>query len=338
MKTVLIGCGRMGQRHIIAARKLKHEIIGIFDKSTESKKITQKKFKLKKEVFYSNLDKMFKENNAEFCIIATTADTHYKFVLKSVEHGVKFILLEKPIATSIADCEKMNQICKKNKVFISVNHQMRFQKHYTIIKKLLNTKKFGGLKSMNVLAGNIGISMNGMHYMEGFRFLTKEKIIKVNGWLEKNKDKNPRGKKFKDVGGQILAVTKSKKKLYIDASTNQYHGIHVVFIAKNGIITSDELLNQISYTVRNSKYLKFPSYRFGMPSDNKRIKLNLNNMTIESTIEVMKNLIKKKNFVSINEAIESIKITQAAYMSSERNGITINLSDYFNKKRKFSWA
>ena len=42
MKTVLVGCGRMGRRLIIAAKKLKLKIVGIFDISNEAKKITKK--------------------------------------------------------------------------------------------------------------------------------------------------------------------------------------------------------------------------------------------------------------------------------------------------------
>lgn len=338
MKTAIIGCGRMGQRHITAAKKLNLKIVGVFDKSTKAKLETKKKFNLKDNFFFSNLEIMMKQTKPPLVIIATTADTHLKFTLLSIKFGAKFILLEKPAATSIIDCETIDKAAKKNNVRISVNHQMKFQKPYKIIKDLLDSKKFGGLKSMNILAGNIGLAMNGMHYMEGFRYLTKEKFISVNAWLKKNKEPNPRGKKFKDVGGQILAFTKTGKRFYLEASNDQSHGIHLVFIAKNGIITFDELLNDISYSVRKLNYLNYPSYRFGMPSDYKKIRLNFDNMTLESTTEVLKNLINKKKLVSVMDAANHIKTLHAAYMSSKNKGLTISLKKKFNKKTKYAWA
>ena len=55
MKTVIIGCGRMGQRHITAARKLNLKIVGVFDKSKKAKLETKEKFNMKDNFFFQIL-------------------------------------------------------------------------------------------------------------------------------------------------------------------------------------------------------------------------------------------------------------------------------------------
>ena len=61
-------------------------------------------------------------------------------------------------------------------------------------------------------------------------------------------------------------------------------------------------------------------------------------MTLESTTEVLKNLINKKKLVSVMDAANHIKTLHAAYMSSKNKGLTISLKKKFNKKTKYAWA
>ena len=55
---------------------------------------------------------------------------------------------------------------------------------------------------MNLIAGNIGIAMNGTHIIELFNFLIKKPIIKVSANFEKKLSSNPRGKNLKILLGK----------------------------------------------------------------------------------------------------------------------------------------
>ena len=47
--------------------------------------------------------------------------THYEFVRKALEHG-KHVLVEKPIAASVAEAESLVEIAAKHSLTLMVNH------------------------------------------------------------------------------------------------------------------------------------------------------------------------------------------------------------------------
>ena len=106
------------------------------------------------------------------------------------------------------------------------------------------------LISMNLIAGNIGIAMNGTHIIELFNFLIKKPIIKVSANFEKKLSSNPRGKKFKDFAGQIFCKNSDNRTLTINTSNNQSHGFNIFFNFKNGFIFLDYLGENIYFNFR----------------------------------------------------------------------------------------
>ena len=74
-------------------------------------------------------------------------------------------MVEKPLATSIKECNEILKISKKNKIKICVNHAGRFS-NQIYLKNIIMSKKLGNLNSLNYLCGNIGITMNGSHFFD----------------------------------------------------------------------------------------------------------------------------------------------------------------------------
>src|SRR5947209_5488247 len=78
----------------------------------------------------------------------------YRLCLPRSPAGARFILGEKPLAASRADCDRMLAACRRHGVRLAVNHQMRFMEQYTEPKRLVQTEEFGGLSSVIVIAGS----------------------------------------------------------------------------------------------------------------------------------------------------------------------------------------
>ena len=274
MRVCIFGVGRMGRRYIDSIKILGLELVGLYDISPASLADAKKDFNLNDSLLFNDLDSLYANIKPDLVIISTNADSHCALVRIAALNNAKYIFVEKPMATSISECELMIEVCKLNKVKLSINHQMRFMEQYTLPKNLLESGAHGGLKSMTVIAGNCGLSMNGVHYFEAFHYLTGESINRVSAWFSKEVVNNPRGQQYQDRAGCIKAETRSGKRLYMDISADQGHGVQVSYASSFGFINVNELTGDLVVSERSEEYRSLPSHRYGMPSNNYQLKID----------------------------------------------------------------
>jgi predicted dehydrogenase len=338
MNVVIVGLGRMGLRHIEASNLVGLKIVGVVDSNESTLEKIKNLLHLSKDQCHYSLNTLFNKIIPDCIIISTTADSHYELVCLAAKVGVKYILVEKPMATSIEECRKMINICKMNNAKLSINHQMRFMEQYTLPKSLIETEDFGGLASMTVIGGNIGLSMNGTHYFEAFRFLANENIVSVCAWLDSTSIPNPRGDRFMDSSGSIRLKTKSGKRMYMEIGSDQGHGLEVIYAARNGLIKVSEMDGYISVNFRKEEWRSLPTTRYGMPS-NQWSKEIPQAEVVSSTARVLNALINKSDeMVNGEYGLETIKILVAAYFSSRKNGLEVMIDENFDSGEIFPWA
>lgn len=337
MNYSIVGAGNMGRRHIHAANKVGLELVGVADPSEEALMKVKKEHSLGHNLLYKGIDELFEQIIPDCIIIATTADYHCELTCKAAKSGVKYILVEKPMATSIAECKLMIDTCNQHGCLLSINHQMRFLDQYMIPKTYLDSSAFGGLKSMTVIAGNFGLAMNGTHYLEAFRFMTDENPAEVTAWFDDEIVKNPRGEKYKDRSGAIRVLSESGKRLYMEFSSDQGHGLEVIYAARNGHIQVSEIYGELVSTVREKEFTDLPTTRYGMPAIRERINIAPVEV-IESSASVIQALLDDSNRVTGEQAMMAVKTIAAAYQSAENSSKPIRLADELDINRKFPWA
>lgn len=332
---VIFGFGKMGQRYTKILQNEGFSNLVVVDKKMREKCfviVKNKKFKL----FYKSFLKS-KNILSKLFVVACTTNSRFFAAKMAIIQKVPLLLLEKPMAASIYQCLQILQMAKKNKVRISVNHQMRFMPQYLKIKKYLNSKEFGGISCMTVVGGNFGLAMNGIHYFEAFRFMTDEKPWRVMAWLDRKLVPNPRGKQFKDRSGCVIVETKSGKKLILQCSVGQGHGIHVTYAARNGWITVDELTGRIQASVRQAKFRGEPTTRYALPARNWRETIRPAEL-LDSTTAVIRALLSDRNRVTGEDGLLAVKVLVAAHMSAERGGRPVAINGRLDLHRKFPWA
>lgn len=327
----------MGHRYIEIVKILGLDLVGVIDSSPESLAKIQNEFDLDQNILFQVPDHLYKSKIVDCVIVATTADSHCQLVIDAAGAGVSYILVEKPMAVSLGECKLMIDVCEKNNVRLSVNHQMRFLEQYILPKTMLATAEFGGLKSMTVLAGNFGLAMNGLHYIEAFRFLSEDRPASISAWFSEGKVPNPRGPQFEDKAGCIRLVTKNGIRLYIDASIDQGNGVVVTYVARNGVIQVNELNGSLTCFARTVEHRDEPTVRYGLPSNHQSMDIPAVEL-IDSTAKVLNALISGVDYVSAQDGMSAIEVLEAAYRSSELSGATLSLRDEKNLSRKFAWA
>jgi len=338
VKTVVLGAGRMGQRHIHIVKQMGLELIGVCDSSPEALSLAEAEEGVSKDIHYLDSDSMLEELQPECVVISTTATSHCTLTCQASRLGAKYVLCEKPMATSLSECDQMILTCQEHGTKLAVNHQMRFMEQYVEPKRLLNTPEYGGLTSISVIAGNFGLAMNGTHYFEMFRFMTDEAPSEIAAWFSREYVPNPRGDQFEDHAGSVRIVTPNGKRFYMDVSADQGLGLKVVYAARNGQIAVDELSGRMSSLFREEQYRELPTTRYGMPSIRKDVSIEPADV-FAPTRGVLDSLLNGGPYPTGEEARLAIASLVASYISNENGNRTVRLSEVESSNtRTFPWA
>jgi predicted dehydrogenase len=209
---------------------------------------------------------------------------------------------------------------------------------YTKAKEIVEDASFGGLASATVIAGNFGMAMNGSHYFEMFRYLAGEMPATVAAWFSNDTVANPRGAEFKDHAGSIRVTTTKGRRFYMDAGTDQGHGMHVTYAGPYGRLDVDELAGKAHLVVRKAEHRDVPTTRYGMPYEERDLAI-MPADAVAPTRSVLEALLAGKNFPDGAVGRMAVEVLAAAYMSNEQGGTTIELATAnLPRDRKFPWA
>jgi hypothetical protein len=280
---------------------------------------------------------MLETTKPDALVVSSTAPSHCEYVCMAAEAGVKYILCEKPMAVSLAQCDRMIEACKKSSSLLAVNHQMQFMEQYTVVKELINSPEFGGLRSVTVAASNFGLAMNAAHYFEMFRYMTGEQIGEVSCWMDSARVPNPRGAQYEDRSGQLRALSPSGIRLYMEIGGDLGHGIQVVYSCRLGQILVDELSGYLRYFHRKPEFAELPTTRYGMPSVTE-MRVIASADVIKPTEAVWKAMFENKIYPDGICGRHTVSVLVAANISGERGGKQVELVRELPADRVFLWA
>ena len=144
MKYALIGCGRISPNHMAAAINNKLEIVAVCDLIDSHMDNILEKFNLDKNKVkkYSDYKEMIEKEELDLIGIATESGKHAQIAVDCIEKGIN-VIIEKPIALSIQDANRIIEAAKKNNVVVCANHQNRFNKSIQKIRQAVEEGKFG---------------------------------------------------------------------------------------------------------------------------------------------------------------------------------------------------
>jgi predicted dehydrogenase len=338
MRVAVVGVGRMGVRHIEAARGLGMAVCGIADVSADALHAARQRYCIKDEDCFNDAAKMLAKVAPDAVVIATTAPTHASFVMEAAGRGVRYLLCEKPMATSIADAEAMIGICDEAGMSMAVNHQMRFMPQYTAVKKLVSGDELGPLSSVLVAGSNFGLAMNASHYFEMFRFVTDHPVRSIQAWFDEETLPNPRGPKFIDRSGRLLAISEAGPSMFIDFSSTSGHGLQTTYIFRNGQVAVDELDGYLRMSLRKPEFRDLPTSRYGMPADVRTTSIEPAD-TVGPTAAVWAALLRGEDFPDGRVGLHALRCLVAAHVSSESNSASVRVdSGTLPRERVFPWA
>jgi myo-inositol 2-dehydrogenase / D-chiro-inositol 1-dehydrogenase len=137
----IVGAGRVGLfRGEVAARHPMVDFIGIADLKEERLELVQKKTRA--DFATTDFRELLKRPEITAAIISTDEHLHVEPILAAVERKLA-LLIEKPLATELADSQRVLEQISKAKVDAVVGYTQRFRRRWLAAKEKVRTGSLG---------------------------------------------------------------------------------------------------------------------------------------------------------------------------------------------------
>ena len=165
MKFAIIGFGGRGSTYAHFIQYYGSELVAVCDPDI-TKKEAAMEYGMPEGAFYTDEDKFFAQGKiADALVIATLDDIHYRQTMKALELGYD-ILLEKPIAMTLSECEQIRDKAIETGSKVVVCHVLRYSPFYNKVKEILDTGAIGDIVCVE-LTENIGYYHYAHSYCRG---------------------------------------------------------------------------------------------------------------------------------------------------------------------------
>jgi UDP-N-acetylglucosamine 3-dehydrogenase len=194
----VIGLGWFGEHHLDTLIDLPYvDVRAICTRRKEHLESMAKKYNIPD--FYTDYHDLLNDKNIQFVTIATHVKDHAQIAIDSLKAG-KHVLLEKPMADSVENCDKILEETKKTDKFFMVGHTCRFGPDYAIAKEEIEAGKLGEILSIHAkrnLASWITESHlnkisslfgDGVHDLDLAFWFTKSKPVSVYAQTRKTRN------------------------------------------------------------------------------------------------------------------------------------------------------
>lgn len=175
LKTGIIGCGKVGDFHAKAFEALENsEFTAVCDNNIERARAFANRYGVKA---YDDIEAMIRECGLDVVSICTPHPLHANPAVIAADCGCN-VLIEKPLASSLEDCDRIIEVGDRNHVTIGTMVQRRFYRPCMRIHQAIED-------------GKIGRPVLGM--------------VTMLGWRDKNYyDSDPWRGSWKGEGGGVM--------------------------------------------------------------------------------------------------------------------------------------
>ncbi len=150
----IIGCGKIAQvRHIPEYAEHKDaKLLGFYDINLDRAKALAATYG---GTAYENVEELLANPEIDAVSICAANFAHAELTIAALNAG-KHVLCEKPMATTLSDCEAMVEAAEKNGKFLMIGHNQRLAKAHSTAKKLIDDGLIGDIVTFRTTFGHGG--------------------------------------------------------------------------------------------------------------------------------------------------------------------------------------
>ncbi|MEI0749807.1 Gfo/Idh/MocA family oxidoreductase [Brachyspira pulli] len=304
----LIGVGRMGQFHLNVINQINQiNLAGIYDANEDHLNELSQKYNINK---FNSIDEAI--DNADAVIIASPTIYHFEIAKKAVEKG-KHVLVEKPMTETYEQALELASLVKQKNVILQVGHVERFngavQELHHIIEKpyLIEARR---LAPFTPRITDVGVVFDIMiHDLDIVTSLVKKPIVRFSASGKRIRTNN------EDIASALLEF-EDETIATISASRVTQEKIRTLAISTEeayfilDYATQDITIHRQATSQSNIKTSVGINYK--QESIIERVFIHRDN-PLKLEDEHFANCIlgKDKRFVSIEDDVNTIKLTEA---------------------------
>ena len=142
LKCALVGCGRIAKRHseLLGGRQVQGACLAaVCDILPERAQAIADRFHVPA---YTDMDEMMRREEVDVVLVLTPSGMHAEHVIRLARHR-KPVIVEKPMALTLEDADRMIRVCDQNGVRLFVVKQNRFNVPVQKLRQALEEGRFG---------------------------------------------------------------------------------------------------------------------------------------------------------------------------------------------------
>ena len=139
---------------------------------------------------YTDYSEMMRREELDLIAVCTPEHLHVEPVVAAAESGVKGILCEKPIATSLEDADRMIKACDNNNVVLNIEYTRRWSPLFLTVRQVLRSGAIGNVTSISGAFGGAQSWMfrSGSHLLDAMCFFSESDPEIASAHLEHGYD------------------------------------------------------------------------------------------------------------------------------------------------------
>jgi predicted dehydrogenase len=149
-------------------------------------------------------EKLWAAGGIELVCVATNGPSHAALAAEAIGANARYLMVEKPMACSVVECEQIVAQAAKAGTRVAVDHVRRHAPAYIWLRERIASGDWGQVRAIWMQRPGIGLGCNAVHSFDTVRFLTGRDVRRVTAWVDDPIGKNPRGPDFVDPGGLVV--------------------------------------------------------------------------------------------------------------------------------------
>jgi UDP-N-acetylglucosamine 3-dehydrogenase len=304
----VIGAGFWGRNHARNFKELQEtDLLAVCDINAERAKVVAERFNVKA---YTNVGKLLTRKDVDAVSICAWSTSLAKEALKALKAG-KHVLVEKPMATSTRQAERLLETAEKRGLHLTVGFLMRFIPGIRHIKEAIENRTIGSLVCATAKRvsqwperiGDVGVVKDiAIHDIDVMRYLFDEDPIAVYA-----KAGSMRHKKFEDYA-QIMLTFEGGKSAFIESNwLTPYKTRTLIVTGSKAIMKLDYITQEMM--IEDAKETVQPRYPWREP--------------LELELRHFANCVLKKEKPVITgvDGLKALQIAEAALKSSAKGKV-----------------
>lgn len=264
---------------------------------------------------YDNFDSIADNPDIDIVYIVLPNAMHAEYTIRALKAG-KHVICEKPMATSVEDCEKMIKASKDAGKKLFIGYRLHFEPYNMEMMRLGKEQVFGPIKRMEAqngfpvgdpnqwrlkknLAGGGSLMDVGIYCVQGARYTMGAEPLSVTAHIEPSKDP-----KFKEVEDMIRWQLEFPGGVIADSASSY-----------------SQSLNKLRAEATKGWFELSPAYQYnGLKGRTSQGKLNFKEINQQAAqMDAMAHAImnNKKIRATGMEGLQDVKIIEAIYKAAE---------------------